>query len=211
MEFEICFFESLQMSSDDIIRELEKGLQQTKPTSWSGLSYRFFEQHPDSVENRVKMEIGEKKYSELEQIQSEIQQFNSKNKLDSDSSEEEVENNNKTLDPLYAKAEEIYHKERTLRDAWEADLQKEYRLKKAWSKHVYSILLPKNELSEKELITQIAKDIAIQAKIIAGKVTQKRVKEVMKDLKPNGFQIPYAWSICYANARLIFNGVRDSE
>jgi len=206
VEFETVFFESIQMSSDELFLELMERTDQTKPISWNGLVYRFFEQHPSSVENQIKRDFGEKGDESLVRLNLEIDELESSIIEGSDFSDVDVEKISEMVELLFDQKNEIYESQRTIRENLGKELENIQRFKRAWSKYVHTISLPMCEKSEKYLIIKISKGIASQAKAKGKKITQSRVKEALKDVKPNGFLTPFAWSICYANARLIFGG-----
>ena len=53
MEFETIFFNSMNMSSDELFAELMDRLPSTKPISWPGLIWEFI-QHPRSIDELVR-------------------------------------------------------------------------------------------------------------------------------------------------------------
>ena len=99
----------------------------------------------------------------------------------------------------------------SVREKWNVEISAQVRFRQAWSTYVYNVLHVQNEIEEKALILKLSNELAQQAKKGGRKVTQTAAKALIKEAKTNGFHIPFAWSICYANARLIFSGVRVYE
>ena len=88
-----------------------------------------------------------------------------------------------------------------------SEIKAQVKFRKAWSNYVYSVLHPQNALEEK-LILELSNELALKSRETGRKITQADAKRIIKEAKSNGFHTPFAWSICYANARLIYDGVR---
>ena len=206
MDFETYFFKSMNMSSDELFDELMRRLPETKPVSWPGLAWDYVE-HPSNIDQLVMEEMGQEfeiKYRHLEQKYDRTREKSQESYDDYCDLENELESLRNQLKKMDSDASSV-------RGKWNVEISAQVRFRQAWSTYVYNVLHVQNEIEEKVLILKLSNELAQQAKKGGRKVTQSAAKALIKEAKTNGFHIPFAWSICYANARLIFSGVRVYE
>ena len=206
MDFETYFFKSMNMSSDELFDKLMRRLSETKPVSWPGLAWDYVE-HPSNIDQLVMEEMGQEfeiKYRHLEQKYDRTREKSQETYDDYCDLENELESLRNQLKKMDSDASSV-------REKWNAEISAQVRFRQAWSTYVYNVLHVQNEIEEKALILKLSNELAQQAKKGGRKVTQSAAKALIKEAKTNGFHIPFAWSICYANARLIFSGVRVYE
>jgi len=206
MDFETYFFKSMNMSSDELFDELMRRLPETKPVSWPGLAWDYLE-HPRNIDQLVMEEMGQEfkiKYRHLEQKYDRTREKSQESYDDYCDLENELESLRNQLKKMDSDASSV-------REKWNVEISAQVRFRQAWSTYVYNVLHVQNEIEEKALILKLSNELAQQAKKGGRKVTQSAAKALIKEAKTNGFHIPFAWSICYANARLIFSGVRVYE
>ena len=211
MDFETYFFRSMKMSSDELFDGLMRRLPETKPVSWNQLVYDYIgESHvvgPSNIDRLVMEEMGqefETKYRHLEQKYDRTREKSQESYDDHCDLEHELESLRTQLKKLDSDASEV-------RERWNDEINSLIHFRRAWSTYVYNVLHVQNEIEEKALILKLSNELAQQAKKGGRKVTQSAAKILIKEAKINGFHIPFAWSICYANARLIYSGVRVYE
>lgn len=206
MDFETYFFKSMNMSSDELFEELMRRLPETKPVSWPGLAWDYLE-HPSNIDQLVMEEMGQEfkiKYRHLEQKYDRTREKSQESYDDYCDLENELESLRNQLKKMDSDASSV-------REKWNVEISAQVRFRQAWSTYVYNVLHVQNEIEERALILKLSNELAQQAKKGERKVTQSAAKALIKEAKTNGFHIPFAWSICYANARLIFSGVRVYE
>jgi hypothetical protein len=206
MDFETYFFRSMKMSSHELFEELMRRLPETKPVSWPGLAWDYVE-HPSNIDQLVMEEMGQEfeiKYRHLEQKYDRTREKSQESYDDYCDLENELESLRNQLKKMDSDANSV-------REKWNVEISAQVRFRQAWSTYVYNVLHVQNEIEEKALILKLSNELAQQAKKGGRKVTQTAAKALIKEAKTNGFHIPFAWSICYANARLIFSGVRVYE
>lgn len=213
MDFQSYFFESIKMSSDDVFDELTSKLSTTNPGSWAGLCWNFFEKHPNQIDELVSAEFGRDSKTRLEFLENHIDEVN--NRVDwNDASEVFNERLNQIdieLEPYKEEAAVLDNRLRQIKQKWGKELSMQVKFRRAWTAYVYTDLLEKNRIDEKNLIINLSQRIAAESKSSGKRPTQSVVKQALKAAKPNGFHTSFAWSICYANARLIFDGVRSLD
>jgi hypothetical protein len=206
MDFETYFFKSMNMSSDELFDELMRRLPETKPVSWPGLAWDYVE-HPSNIDQLVMEEMGpefERKYRHLEQKYDHTRKKSLESYDDYCDLEHEEESLRSQLKKMDSYASSV-------REKWNVEISAQVRFRVAWSTYVYNVLHVQNEIEEKALILKLSNELAQQAKKGGKKVTLSAAKALIKEAKTNGFHIPFAWSVCYANARLIYSGVRVYE
>lgn len=208
MEFETIFFNSMNMSSDELFAELMDRLPSTKPISWPGLIWEFI-QHPRSIDELVLSEMGEEfeeKHRKIKQQIRQNQHFYNQSLFEGQF--DECRNFQTKGEDLHSQLTELESSADGVRDKWNSEIKAQVKFRKAWSDYVYSVLHPQNALKEKKLILGLSKELVLKSRETGRRITQADAKRIIKEAKSNGFHTPFAWSICYANARLIYDGVR---